>query len=108
MAAKQEADVLIAIKRKPFKVSASNRNFKGVVAATLSELKSAASKSLEITSREDVRVFLDEDLTEVDDEDYFQFLPAQSKFVILTDRELRSISRGRLVCQRSNVYEGIR
>ena len=70
MAAKQEADVLVlAVKRKPFKVSASNRNFKGVVAATLSELKSSASKSLEIASGEDVRVFLDEDLTEVDEEE---------------------------------------
>ena len=106
MAANQEADVLVAIKRRPFKVGASNRNFKGVVAATLSELKSVATKSLEITSGEDVRVFLDEDLTEVDDEDYFQFLPAQSKLVILTDSELRS--RGRLVCQRGNVYKCIR
>ena len=67
--------------RKPFKISGKNRHFKGIVASSLAELKSAASSMLQIPN--EMKVFLEEDLTEVDNEEYFHFLPAQTKLVVL-------------------------
>lgn len=68
--------------RKPYKVSGRNREFKGIVASDLAELKSAACRSLQFPSTEDVKVLMEDDLTEVDNEEYFQFLPPQTKFLI--------------------------
>ena len=69
--------------RKPYKISGKNKQFKGIVAHSWADFKSAACSSLQISTGHDAKVFLEEDLTEVDNEEYFQFLPAQTKFIIL-------------------------
>ena len=84
MAAQEKQEESYKRAGKPFKVSGPVRRFKGVVAGSLSELKAKAVRSLELTeSAGKLSVFLDEDGTEIDDEDYFQFLPEQSKLLLL-------------------------
>ena len=73
--------------RKPFKVSGKNKEFRGVVASTLEELKSLACKFLQIPLAHEAKVYLDEDWTAVDNEEYFQFLPAQTKLIVLQQWE---------------------
>ncbi len=69
--------------RKPFKIRCSDSRFKGVVARSLAELKQIACEKFRMNLNE-VKVYLHEDGTEVDDDEYFQFLPPQSKFVVST------------------------
>ena len=92
MAAKQPEFEKTESIRKPFKVSGKNKQFRGIVASTLEELKSVACKSLQIPLAHEVKVFLDEDWTAVDNEEYFQFLPAQTKFVVLQQWEAPNFS----------------
>ncbi|KAK2191411.1 hypothetical protein NP493_53g10013 [Ridgeia piscesae] len=69
---------------KPFKVWNAPRSVKkSVTAETLKELISKGKEKLRY-GNEEVRVVLESDGTEVDDEEYFQFLEAQTTFIFLT------------------------
>ena len=73
----------VSYKRRPYKISQSGKNFKGIVAANLSELKEKSLESLQIEeSLSDVDVFLAEDGTLVDDQDYFATIPENTKLLI--------------------------
>ena len=69
-------------KRKPYKVQAVGRkDRKGIVAGSLSDLKSIGAAKLGLVRR-DLSVYL-EDGTEVDDEEYFSSLPPETVFVLV-------------------------
>ncbi|EDO33409.1 predicted protein [Nematostella vectensis] len=69
-------------RRRPFKVCNSQRSCTiGIVAESFVEMKARGSEKLNIAR--DCRVFLEEDGTEVDDEEYFSFLPDQTKLMLV-------------------------
>lgn len=73
----------VSYRRRPYKISYCGRLFKGIVAANLSELKEKSLESLQIEeSLDDVDVFLAEDETLVDDQDYFATIPENTKLLI--------------------------
>lgn len=82
---------------KGFKITDVNRRrIVGVACGSLSQLKQKACDKLGISG--DVVVAL-EDGTQVDEEDYFQLLPAQSVFVV--HRKTERILTGALSCPHS-------
>eukprot|EP00794_Sanderia_malayensis_P015439 gene15439-17015_t len=83
--ARIEADISTAERRrKPYKIRCFRGRFKGIVVSSLNELKLKACEKLELRPSEDIRVCLHEDGTEIDEEEYFQFLPQQTKFIVST------------------------
>jgi len=94
MAAEPESIVQNETCRKPYKVSGKGSLFTGIVASSLDELKVAASNVLKLPFVNDLKVFLHEDLTEVDNDEYFQFLPAQTKLIVLQQEETASFGLG--------------
>ncbi|OPL22014.1 DNA fragmentation factor, 45 kD, alpha subunit [Mytilus galloprovincialis] len=69
---------------RPFKIWNQDRSVKkGIVASSLQELVQKGKDKLGITSTDGLRVVIAEDGTEVDDEDYFVFLPHNSTLMIL-------------------------
>ncbi|XP_065060784.1 uncharacterized protein LOC135688032 isoform X1 [Rhopilema esculentum] len=80
--------------RKPFKVGRQNKIFKGIVANSLSELKSKSCQVFGFGSSVELQVFLEEDMTEIEDEEYFNFLPEQTRFLIYTASEVPGKEKG--------------
>jgi len=69
--------------RRPFKIAKDDKNFKGVVACNLKDLKEKSLTSLNLSSTVDhLNVYLCEDNTLIDDEDYFSFCAADTKFIV--------------------------
>lgn len=69
---------------RPYKIAKNDRRFKGIVAANLIELKEKCIKSLsfEGLGGNDVDVYLAEDDTLIDDQDYFATVPENTKLLI--------------------------
>lgn len=73
---------------RPFKVWSSDRSSKkSVTASTLEDLKAKGKGKLGVPAEEKVNVVLEEDGTEVDEEDYFTFLPFNTTVMILRHEE---------------------
>lgn len=71
---------------RPFKICSMSRdNKKGIVCSSLEELKCLSRSRLGLN--EDCRVYLECDGTEVDSEEYFQFLPPQTLFLVANSNE---------------------
>ncbi|XP_046851952.1 cell death activator CIDE-3-like [Xenia sp. Carnegie-2017] len=71
---------------RPFKICSMSRdNRKGIVCSSLEELKCLSRSRLGLN--EDCRVYLECDGTEVDSEEYFQFLPPQTLFLVANSNE---------------------
>eukprot|EP00918_Siedleckia_nematoides_P055124 GHVU01120216.1.p1 GENE.GHVU01120216.1~~GHVU01120216.1.p1 ORF type:complete len:229 (-),score=38.79 GHVU01120216.1:694-1341(-) len=69
---------------KPCKVwDASRKLKKSVVAASLEELISKGAEKLGLDAAAGVSVVLEEDDTEVDDDDYFQLMPGNMTYLLL-------------------------
>lgn len=74
--------------RRPFKIAKQDGMFKGCVASSLKELKEKAVQKLEMKCKiENVHVYLAEDNTLVDDEDYFATCEANTR-LILKDKQI--------------------
>ncbi|XP_066930479.1 DNA fragmentation factor subunit alpha-like [Clytia hemisphaerica] len=69
--------------RRPYKISKNGQRFKGIVAANLAELKEKSIQSLQFEEpAESVEIFLAEDDTLVDDQDYFATIPENTKLLV--------------------------
>lgn len=69
--------------RRPFKIAKKDGIFKGCVACSLKDLKEKAIQKLEMNCKvEDVDIYLAEDNTLVDDEDYFATCKANTKLIL--------------------------
>jgi len=76
--------VLEVHERKPYKIMDRSREVKkGVMAETLAELIERGKEKLNYPSDKSVYVVLDEDGTEVDEEEYFQTLPENTVLILL-------------------------
>ncbi|ESO88849.1 hypothetical protein LOTGIDRAFT_234417 [Lottia gigantea] len=70
---------------RPFKIWTHDRKLKkSVTATTLDELLEKSKKKLDLDNKDDIKVVLEEDGTEIDDEDYFSFVASNSTLMILT------------------------
>lgn len=70
---------------RPFRIWSSDRSVKkGVIASSLNELVQKGREKVGISPGETVRVVLEEDGTEIDDDDYFLFLPHNTTLMLLT------------------------
>lgn len=70
---------------RPFKIWSFDRNVKkGVIASSLEELVDKSRQRMGIHAAEPVHIVLEEDGTEVDDDDYFLFLPHNTTLMVLT------------------------
>ena len=79
-------DVEIQRQKRPFKICNSSRESKkGIACSSLEELKSISCERFMLNP--DCRVFLESDGTEVDNEEYFQFLPSQTLFMVTESNE---------------------
>lgn len=73
---------------KPFKITDLSRETKkGIVAESLEELTSKVRDKLNIENIENVRVVLETDGTEIDDEEYFATLDTNTSLMILQEGE---------------------
>lgn len=73
----------VSYRNRPYKISNCGKQFKGVVAANLSELKDKSIRSFQLETVSDhVNVYLAEDETLVDDQDYFATIPENTKLLI--------------------------
>ncbi len=73
-------------RKRPFKICNSSREGKkGIACSSLEELKNISSERFMLNP--DCRVFLESDGTEVDNEEYFQFLPPQTLFMVTESNE---------------------
>ena len=72
-------------KPKPYKIQDAERRIGrvGVAASTLKDLKEKAAAKFGIEPTSKLRIVLEEDGTEIEDEDYFATLPGQTAFVVL-------------------------
>ena len=69
--------------RRPFKIAKEDAMFKGCVASSLKELKEKGVQKLEMNCKvEYVHVYLAEDNTLVDDEDYFATCEANTRLIL--------------------------
>ncbi|XP_076459061.1 DNA fragmentation factor subunit alpha-like isoform X2 [Babylonia areolata] len=74
---------------RPFKVWNAERSLKkSLVAGTLSELIQKGCEKLGLPYNNEIRVVLEADGTEVDEEDYFSFLNSDTTFMLLCTREI--------------------
>ena len=73
------------IKGRPFKLhNEAERRTIGIIAKSLAEVKENALAKFGLTP-ESCRIFL-EDLTEVENEEYFRCLPDHTKLIVVGDR----------------------
>lgn len=75
---------------KPFKITdAARENRKGVVATTLDDLASKVTEKLQIPENNDskITVVLEADGTEIDDDEYFATLEANTSLMILVGEQ---------------------
>ncbi|KAK6175550.1 hypothetical protein SNE40_013993 [Patella caerulea] len=78
----------MAAPARPFKLWSNDRNVKkSVTVVSLQDLLEKARTKLNIQPIESIKVVLEEDGTEIDDEDYFAFVPSNSTIVILRGSE---------------------
>eukprot|EP00091_Calanus_sinicus_P020265 TRINITY_DN5441_c0_g1_i1.p1 TRINITY_DN5441_c0_g1~~TRINITY_DN5441_c0_g1_i1.p1 ORF type:complete len:142 (-),score=41.00 TRINITY_DN5441_c0_g1_i1:60-485(-) len=85
MVAKQE------VVKRPFKVTDRLRQIrKGIVAKSLKDLIRKALDKLNYADGCEVYLVLEEDGTEVDDEEYFQSLPDNTRLMLLLDQDIWS------------------
>lgn len=78
----------MAATARPYKVWSSDRkNKKSVTASTLVEFIKKAKEKLSVGADENVTVVFEADGTEVDEDDYFQFLPFNTTLMLLRDGE---------------------
>ncbi|KAG5864841.1 hypothetical protein JTB14_004471 [Gonioctena quinquepunctata] len=71
---------------KPFKITTSSREIKkGVVAASLQDLTSKVLEKLSIPEEDKITVVLEDDGTEIDDEEYFGTLDSNTCLMVLTE-----------------------
>lgn len=74
--------------RKPYKLWSTNRLVKkGITAGDLSEVKDKGRSLLGIDADSPIQIVLEEDGTEVCDDDYFTFLPVHTTFMVLRESE---------------------
>ena len=72
--------------KRPFKIcNASRDGKKGIACSTLEELKRISSVRFMLSAN--CRVFLESDGTEVDNEEYFQFVTPQTLFMVTESNE---------------------
>ena len=72
--------------KRPFKICNSSREGKkGIACSSLQELKNISRERFLLGP--ECRVFLESDGTEVDNEEYFQFLPPQTLFMVTESNE---------------------
>jgi len=72
--------------KRPFKICNSSREGKkGIACSSLQELKDISRERFLLGP--ECRVFLESDGTEVDNEEYFQFLPPQTLFMVTENNE---------------------
>ena len=72
--------------KRPFKIcNASRDGKKGIACSTLEELKRISSVRFMLSAN--CRVFLESDGTEVDNEEYFQFVRPQTLFMVTESNE---------------------
>ncbi|XP_060066685.1 DNA fragmentation factor subunit alpha-like [Ylistrum balloti] len=70
---------------RPFRIWSYDRSVKkGIIASSLHELVQKGREKVGILPEETVRVVLEEDGTEIDDDDYFLFLPHNTTLMLLT------------------------
>ena len=75
-------------RRRPFKVLDRLRTTKkGLMAGTLEELIRSGKEKLSYLAEQEVIVVLEEDGTEVDEEDYFQTLEENTELILLHSGE---------------------
>ncbi|XP_055335265.1 DNA fragmentation factor subunit alpha-like [Paramacrobiotus metropolitanus] len=74
---------------KPCKIWDFKRTMKkSCVVSNLDTLKIEGKRKLAIDADQPIRVVLEEDGTEIDEEDYFQLVPDHSTFIFLKDQEI--------------------
>ena len=77
--------------KRPFKVTDRLRQIrKGIVAKSLKDLTKKAMDKLGYDDRQEVYLVLEEDGTEVDDEEYFQSLPDNTRLMLLHHQDIWS------------------
>ncbi|KAL4221018.1 hypothetical protein ACF0H5_019281 [Mactra antiquata] len=73
---------------RPFKVWSADRSKKiSLTASTLDEFISKGKQKLNVPDTESVKIVFETDGTEVDEDDYFQFLPFNTTLMLLRDGE---------------------
>lgn len=86
-----EVQSKIPVEKRPFKVTDRMRLYrKGMMASSLKELVQRARDKFSIDPWVEVYLVLEEDGTEVDDEEYFQTLPVNTRLMLLLKENLWS------------------
>ncbi|XP_023346892.1 cell death activator CIDE-A [Eurytemora carolleeae] len=81
----------VARGKRPFKITDRLRILrKGVMAASLQELIQKGKERFEYETYAEVYIVLEEDGTEVDEEEYFQTLPDNTNFMLLLKDDIWS------------------
>ena len=76
--------------KRPYKVTDRMRQIrKGIVASSLKDLRQKAMEKFGYAD-EDVYLVLEEDGTELDDEEYFQSLPDNTRLMLLLHQDIWS------------------
>ncbi|OWF41252.1 DNA fragmentation factor subunit alpha-like [Mizuhopecten yessoensis] len=69
---------------RPFRIWSYDRSVKkGIIASSLDELRKKGKEKVGLLPEEPVQVVLEEDGTEIDDDDYFLFLPQNTTLMLL-------------------------
>lgn len=83
-----EIKMEVSYRSRPYKISKTDKEFKGIVAANLSDLKVKAIHSLGLdVDSDEVDIFLAEDDTLVDNQEYFATIPENTKLIIKANEE---------------------
>ncbi|XP_074030397.1 lipid transferase CIDEB [Leptinotarsa decemlineata] len=71
---------------KPFKITTASREIKkGVVASSLQDLSSKVLEKLNLSDKDNITLVLEDDGTEIDDEEYFGTLDPNTCLMVLTE-----------------------
>ena len=90
--------VKMQLEKRPFKICNSSREEKkGVACSSFEELKNISRERFMLGP--DCRVFLESDGTEVDSDEYFQFLPPQTLFMVTQSSEKWAKSTEHVSCK---------
>lgn len=77
--------------KRPYKVTDRLRQIrKGIVAKSLKDLREKAMEKFGYADDQEVYLVLEEDGTELDDEEYFQSLPDNSRLMLLLHHDIWS------------------
>ena len=77
--------------KRPYKVTDRLRQIrKGIVANSLNDLRQKAMEKFGYVDDQEVYLVLEEDGTELDDEEYFQSLPDNSRLMLLLPQDIWS------------------